>query len=75
MLYAEQRPQTSGRCFRLAGRFVMVLRGFVVLAVLAALSAPLAHASRPRIVGTVHDGTVCWDPDVEFPVPCDEDGN
>jgi hypothetical protein len=21
----------------------------------------------------VHDPGICWDPDVEFPVPCDDD--
>lgn len=25
------------------------------------------------VVATVQDGDVCWDPDVEFPVPCDDE--
>jgi hypothetical protein len=51
----------------------MGLRVLVIIAVWAAMPAAVAHSSRPRVDATVHDGTICWDPDVEFPVPCDDD--
>ena len=52
----------------------MPIRLLVMLAVLIpALSAP-ASASRPLVDGRVEDGGgMCWVPDIEFPVPCDED--
>ncbi|HET6388266.1 hypothetical protein [Hyphomicrobium sp.] len=38
----------------------------------AAVSAA-AHPLLPTPVSRIHDGGMCWDPDIEFPVPCDED--
>ena len=51
----------------------MALRVFIMLAVFAAMPAGVAREGQPRIDQRVHDGNVCWDPDVEFPVPCDDD--
>jgi hypothetical protein len=33
----------------------------------------LVTAASSRSTAQIHDGVVCWDPDIEFPVPCDED--
>ena len=43
------------------------------LAVLIVMSASAASATRSLINQRVQDPTVCWVPDVEFPVPCDDD--
>ncbi len=51
----------------------MGLRLLIILAALAAVPAAVAHGKSPRTDARVHDGQVCWDPDVEFPVPCDDD--
>ena len=51
----------------------MGLRLIVSFAILAAVSAAPAHDRRPQVEGVVHAGSICWDPDVEFPVPCDDD--
>lgn len=26
-----------------------------------------------QLTARIQDGVVCWEPDIEFPVPCDED--
>jgi hypothetical protein len=39
------------------------------------VSASLMPGARLRIVHRVHEPNICWDPDVEFPVSCDEDGD
>lgn len=31
------------------------------------------EASAPVTGASVQDGGMCWQPDVEFPVPCDDD--
>ncbi len=51
----------------------MGIRLIAVLAALAATSAALAHDKAPRADSRVHDGGMCWDPDVEYPVDCDDD--
>ncbi len=51
----------------------MARRLFVILAVFTATSAAAAYGAHPRASARVHAGEVCWDPDVEFPVPCDDD--
>lgn len=51
----------------------MALRLIILIAVLAAVPAAVAHDRRPQVDGVVHAGSICWDPDVEFPVPCDDD--
>jgi hypothetical protein len=51
----------------------MRLRLFVVLTVWAWAPVAIAHDGHPRAEGRVHTGGICWDPDVEFPVPCDDD--
>ena len=43
------------------------------LAVLIVMSASAASATRSFINQRVQDPTVCWVPDVEFPVPCDDE--
>jgi hypothetical protein len=37
------------------------------------VSAVAAADMRQTIVRQVQDPSICWDPDVEFPVPCDDD--
>ena len=52
----------------------MPLRLLLTLAMLIPTLYAPAFASRPRIDGRVPDeGGMCWVPDVEFPVPCDEE--
>ncbi len=51
----------------------MRLRLLIVLAVFATVPVATAHDIGPRIDARIHDGGMCWDPDVEYPVPCDED--
>jgi hypothetical protein len=43
------------------------------LAVLVVMSTSTASVAKTLINLRVQDPTVCWVPDVEFPVPCDED--
>jgi hypothetical protein len=43
------------------------------LAVLIVMSASAASVARSLINQRVQDPTVCWVPDVEFPVPCDDE--
>jgi hypothetical protein len=62
-----------GRCFRLRGVDGMARRLFVILAVLVGTSGAVAYGAQPGVNARVHSGEVCWDPDVEFPVPCDDD--
>lgn len=38
--------------------------------IVAALMAASALASPAR--ATIQDDMLCWEPDIEFPVPCDE---
>ncbi|HVZ05204.1 hypothetical protein [Hyphomicrobium sp.] len=47
----------------------------VVLACVFALqvSAVAAAELRMTIYKSVHESGICWDPDVEFPVACDDD--
>ncbi len=51
----------------------MGIRFLAMLAVLTAIPAAMAHDRGPRIESRVHDGGMCWDPDVEYPVDCDDD--
>ncbi|MFT3730944.1 MAG: hypothetical protein QM780_05870 [Hyphomicrobium sp.] len=51
----------------------MGVRVLVIVAFVAFVSTAMARDLSPRIDSRVHDGEVCWDPDVEFPVPCDDD--
>jgi hypothetical protein len=51
----------------------MGLRLFLILAVFAMIPAAIARDIRPRIDARVHEGGMCWDPDIEYPVPCDDD--
>jgi hypothetical protein len=51
----------------------MGLRILIISGVLAAATVAVAHDIHPRIEGRVQNNDVCWDPDVEFPVPCDDD--
>lgn len=44
------------------------MRSIMVLTVLL-----LSLASAPASARVNEDGGLCWDPDIEFPVPCDED--
>lgn len=62
-----------GRWFPDRGPPYMAMRLFVLLTVLALVPAAIAHGNGPRTEGAVHSGNICWDPDVEFPVPCDDD--
>ena len=53
----------------------MRLRLCLILATFVGLSevSAAAHPVLPAPVSRIHEGGVCSDPDVEFPVPCDED--
>jgi hypothetical protein len=51
----------------------MGIRLLAILAVFSGIPGAMAHDTLPRIDARVHDGGMCWDPDVEFPVPCDND--
>jgi hypothetical protein len=51
----------------------MGLRLFLVLAIVGATLPADADAARPPVAGSVHTSNLCWDPDVEFPVPCEDD--
>jgi hypothetical protein len=53
----------------------MGIRFLAMLALFTAVPGAMAHDTGPPVDGRVHDGGVCWDPDVEFPVPCDDDGD
>ena len=47
------------------------MRSFLLLAtILLALAGVMAHAQ-----ARVQSKTRCWEPDIEFPVPCDPDGD
>lgn len=50
----------------------MPSRVFLLLAILTAVPAAVSH-HRPHGDARVHEASICWDPDVEFPVPCDDD--
>jgi hypothetical protein len=45
----------------------------LLLAALIEMSASTAIAAKTLINQRVQEPTVCWVPDVEFPVPCDDD--
>ncbi len=49
------------------------------LTITAAAIASLLHASgiafAPIALASVQEDTICWDPDVEFPIECNEDGD
>ena len=38
---------------------------------MAMIAAP--HGRAPNVDRRVHAAGICWEPDVEFPVPCDDD--
>ena len=44
------------------------MRAFTLLTTIYLIVAPMAADARVN-----EEGGMCWDPDVEFPVPCDED--
>lgn len=45
----------------------------VCLAITALAAVVLSVALTPPARATVQDDEFCWDPDVEWPVPCDSD--
>ena len=49
------------------------LRMSAAIAALTLLS--MVCGALPQAAATVHEPETCWDPDVEFPVPCDDDGD
>ena len=51
----------------------MRLHLFLVLACVAGMSAVSKYALTAPVYSRVHASEICWDPDVEFPVPCDDD--
>jgi hypothetical protein len=49
---------------------------FAALAVWTSVAAAIATERRPATLSVVQEGGgMCWDPDVEFPVPCGDDGD
>jgi hypothetical protein len=51
----------------------MVCRVVLAFAFIVQVSAVMAADVRTTVDWSVHDSAICWDPDVEFPVPCDDD--
>ncbi|CAA2140340.1 hypothetical protein HYPP_01890 [Hyphomicrobium sp. ghe19] len=51
----------------------MRLRLLLILAGFAGISVASAHTLTIPVDSRVHAAEICWDPDVEFPVPCDDD--
>jgi hypothetical protein len=51
----------------------MVYRVVLAFAFALQISAVAAKDLRTAIGQQVQDPAVCWDPDVEFPVPCDDE--
>jgi hypothetical protein len=51
----------------------MVCRVGLAFAFLLQVSAIMAMDFKTTLDQHVHDPGICWDPDVEFPVPCDDD--
>jgi len=50
----------------------MLYRVAVAFSVIVQASAVAAMDVRPIIVQQIHEPGICWEPDVEFPVPCDD---
>jgi hypothetical protein len=50
----------------------MIVRLSFIIVMLASQSAT-AFAFHPTVAARVHGSDMCWDPDVEFPIPCDDD--
>jgi hypothetical protein len=48
-------------------------RFVLTLAALVEVSASVATSAGPRVDRRVQPESVCWLPDVEFPVACDDD--
>lgn len=51
----------------------MVCRVVLAFACFVHASAVMATDLNPTIDQQVQASGICWDPDVEFPVPCDDD--
>jgi hypothetical protein len=51
----------------------MIRRSVFVVAFLVQVSAVMALDIRTTVDLRVNEAGVCWEPDVEFPVPCDDD--
>lgn len=51
----------------------MLSRVVLACVLILQVSAVAAADYRTTIDRNVHDSGICWDPDVEFPVPCDDD--
>ncbi len=51
----------------------MRTRLLLVLIAFAVVPGAMAHGTRLPVDARVHERGMCWEPDVEFPVPCDDD--
>lgn len=51
----------------------MVYRFAWAFALMLQVSAAMAMDMRSTVPQQVQEPSVCWDPDVEFPVPCDDE--
>lgn len=51
----------------------MVYRVVLAFALAMQVSSVMARDLRTTIGQQVHEPAICWDPDVEFPVPCDDE--
>lgn len=49
------------------------MRMYAMRALVLAFVIILALATMPSSARINEDGDLCWEPDIEFPVPCDED--
>jgi hypothetical protein len=59
----RRRKGVQGMINRIVLAFVFLLQ----------VSAVTAADMRQTIVRQIQEPGICWDPDVEFPVPCDDD--
>jgi hypothetical protein len=51
----------------------MIRRSVLAAAFLVQVSAVMALDIRTTVDSRLQEPGVCWEPDVEFPVPCDDD--
>ena len=51
----------------------MVSRLVLACAIFITASVATATEMKRAVAQQVHPSGICWEPDVEFPVPCDDD--
>lgn len=56
----------------MVSRLVLAVAIFITAIFITATVATAMEMKR-AVVQQVHPSGICWEPDVEFPVPCDDD--